>query len=1063
MSTPSDHPAETQDAVTLNDVPAPNSANAATIGSDGPLVATAVPQKRTFGDYELIREIARGGMGVVFEARQMSLNRTVALKMILSGHLASAGDVQRFRVEAEAAGHLDHPHIVPIYDIGEQEGQHYFSMKFVDGGSLSHKAGTGKPADMAQIVATVARAVHHAHQRGILHRDLKPANILLDREGQPHVTDFGLAKKVEGDSGLTHSGAIVGTPSYMPPEQARGEKGLTVAADVYSLGAILYECLTGRPPFRASTSLDTLIQVLDTEPAAPRSLNVNIPRDLETICLKCLQKDPKRRYESALAVAEDLERWLRHEPIQARRTSWLGRAGRWCKRNPAVAGLLSALVVAMVSGLIGVTFKWLEAESQRELAVAARDQAETQRQETERHRREAEGNLYVSNLGLAERELQTLNLSQADKLLLDCPGSWRHWEWYYLRRLLREYRARVQDHAKTVAWLAFEPKEGKRLASASYDETVKIWNTDDGTLLRTFDKHTAPVRAVAYSHDGKWIASGGYDRTVKIWDPETLEVRWSLTNLPAFVLTLAFDPTGKYLATAGFENVIRIWDAATGTPVTTLAGHSNHIIGLTFSRDGRFLASGGFDTSLRVWDVEKSAIRHPFLNLGEPVVGVGFSRDGTKVVGGTKSQIYVWDADTGKQVFYEWVQSAEGHTDQLSRLLFSPDGKRVISAGRDHRLIGWNIKPGTQPMPVRFGQHTGQLRCMTLSPDGKLLASGGVSGSERGEIHLSDVATGKFIRSFGNATSDRPGPLVLSAEKTNAGNPARSWTFSADCKRVASLGPNNGIRVWDRATQKDIAVLNGHTKTVGHRAFSPDGKRLASTGADQVVRIWDVKTSTEILQLSEPAVNPLELIFSPDGKLLAVSYSDRILRIWDTTTGQLQGTYKGHVNEVRRATFSADGTHVAAPSTDGRVIVWRLENRERVTQFKSHQAPLHEIAFVPRRGDLRLVTCSSDQTVRIWDGESGKQLSVCAGHVDNVQAIAVSPDGRRIVSGGLDRTVRVWDMDTGRQLLTLRGHKVEVTAVYFSSDGERIVSLDQDGVAMIWDAPGHEGVTSERP
>jgi serine/threonine-protein kinase len=321
---------------------------------------------RYLGDYELLEEIARGGMGVVFRARQISLNRLVAVKMILAGSFADDLTLQRFHKEAEAAAQLDHPHIVPIYEVGEHEGQRYFSMKLIDGPSLAQRLAGPKPGATigpeeqkaaARLLATVARAIHHAHQRGILHRDLKPGNILLDAAGEPHVTDFGLARRIECGNRLTQSNAIVGTPSYMAPEQAAGKKDLTTLADVYSLGAILYEQLTGRPPFQAETPLDTVLQVVEREPAAPRSLNPRLEADLETVCLKCLEKDPQRRYESAAALAEDLERWLRDEPIRARPTSPWEHVVKWVKHQRAVAGLwgLSLFVTLIaVAGLTGV-------------------------------------------------------------------------------------------------------------------------------------------------------------------------------------------------------------------------------------------------------------------------------------------------------------------------------------------------------------------------------------------------------------------------------------------------------------------------------------------------------------------------------------------------------------------------------------------------------------------------------------------------------------------------------------------------------------------------------------
>ncbi len=319
---------------------------------------------RSIGDYELLHEIARGGMGVVYKARQTSLNRSVALKMILTGQLASADDVERFRMEAGAAAQLDHPGIVPIYEIGEHAGQPYFSMGLVEGESLAARIKDGPltPREAAQWVASIAEAVDYAHQRGVVHRDLKPGNVLIDQHGTPKVTDFGLAKRVDADSNLTGTGDILGTPSYMPPEQAGGElEKIGPASDIYSLGAVLYCLLTARPPFQAARPLDTVLQVIGQDPVSPKQLNPAVDKDLETICLKCLEKSAERRYETAAALKSDLDRFLKGEPIHARRISPAAKVWRWCRRKPLVAGLIAAVGISLIVGVSFSTYFAMEA------------------------------------------------------------------------------------------------------------------------------------------------------------------------------------------------------------------------------------------------------------------------------------------------------------------------------------------------------------------------------------------------------------------------------------------------------------------------------------------------------------------------------------------------------------------------------------------------------------------------------------------------------------------------------------------------------------------------------
>jgi peroxiredoxin len=355
-----------------------------------------------FGDYELLEEIARGGMGVVYRARQKSLNRVVALKLILAGRLATRDQVRRFRIEAEEAGKLDHPNIVPIHHVGEEQGHHYFTMKLIEGGSLTSQVRrfATDPAAACRLVSTVARAVHYAHQRGTLHRDLKPGNILLDADGEPHVTDFGLAKHLGGGgagtaTGDTQSGVILGTPNYMAPEQAAAKKDLSVAVDVYSLGVILYELLTGKTPFHGDSMLDTIMQVMDKEPPPPRTINPKIDRDLETICLNCLNKEPARRYRSAARLADDLDHYLAGEPIEARPIGTLERTVKWVRRRPAAAALIAVCALAAVGlSVLGwhdsfrLDAAWRAAEANAADAQRERDEAQRQRDEVGRQRDE---------------------------------------------------------------------------------------------------------------------------------------------------------------------------------------------------------------------------------------------------------------------------------------------------------------------------------------------------------------------------------------------------------------------------------------------------------------------------------------------------------------------------------------------------------------------------------------------------------------------------------------------------------------------------------------------------
>jgi tRNA A-37 threonylcarbamoyl transferase component Bud32 len=585
---------------------APVAGEAPTLGLETPLSPGTTA--RHFGDYEILEEIARGGMGVVYKARQLSLNRIVALKMILAGEFASDADVQRFRTEAEAAANLDHPNIVPIYEVGEHEGQHYFSMKFIEGGSLAQwiadcrlkisDFGKARQAECAQLIATVARAVHHAHQHGVLHRDLKPANILLQQTATseqssitnlqsaiPHVTDFGLAKRVERDSKLTQSGAIVGTPSYMAPEQARGEKGLSTAVDVYSLGAILYELLTGRPPFRAETPLETVLQLLEEEPERPRSLNTKINRDLETICLKCLEKDPARRYNSSDALAGDFERWLAGDPILARPAGRLVRTAMWCRRRPAVTGLLVALVALFLVALPLVSWQWYRAEDALERVVNERDTVQRERSKTAQQ-------LYLNQIALADRDIAGGNSMHALEVLNQCAPEHRRWEWDYLQHLCQStpHNKLSPSMGKQVSGyreIAYSPDGNSLVALAELRDNRLALICWQGTSLKETwtilldDEHSDksvwssdPVRQLVWSPDSARLVLAG-STTLHMWDVKTRNETktFSFTGLKpdifAPIYSAVFSPDGKMLAALSSNHncdvsELRVWDGDNG-------------------------------------------------------------------------------------------------------------------------------------------------------------------------------------------------------------------------------------------------------------------------------------------------------------------------------------------------------------------------------------------------------------------------------------------------------------------------------------------------------------------
>jgi hypothetical protein len=705
--------------------------------------------------YTVIEELGRGGMGVVFKASSEELNRFVALKMILSGDLASPDAGARFLKEAKAVARLQHPQVVQIFRIGDHKGRPYLEMEYVDGGSLADRL-NGRPwapADSARLIESLALAVHHAHIRGIVHRDLKPANVLLTADGIPKVTDFGLAKSLGADAGLTRTDSIIGSPSYMAPEQAGGTvRSIGPATDVYSLGAILYQLLTGRPPFRAATVLDTLEQVRSAAPLPPSRFQPGLPIDLETIVLKCLEKDPAKRYPSAFALANDIQRYCAGEPILARRVGHCGRAIKWARRRPltAVLTILSAastllliFVLAKANVAMGrhqrETIAALKRERslKQELARTNERLAEQQRQTQEALRnktvalaatsadlrRERQAS-YFQRIALAEAERLAGRFGHLERALAECPADLRGWEWRYLRQSSRHEPLAFLGHTGEV-WDAVISPDGRRLASASFDYTIKLWHTATGLLERTLDGHEARAYSVGFDKEGTRLVSASADGTAIIWDVATGKALHVLRGHKDNVRCAAFSFDGNIVVTASWDGTLRVWNAGDGRLFRVCDARVGWATRVAFGPDSRWVAVGGSLGRAELWDVYSGQVVQAFDRKLGPILSVAFSPDGSRIATTNNALgigvVTVWDAVSGREILEFEVKSG-----LIERVTFSPDGRRLATSGWDGVVRLMDASTGREVLALRG--HSDRVWGINFSPRGDALVSASADG-----------------------------------------------------------------------------------------------------------------------------------------------------------------------------------------------------------------------------------------------------------------------------------------------------------------------------------------------
>ncbi len=1097
----------------------------------------ALGEGRKLGSYEIIGEIARGGMGIVFRARQKRPDRIVALKVIAVGELATPRMVERFKTEAEAAARLDHPHIVPIYEVGHEAGWHYFSMRLIDGCTLAEKVRSEPlhPQAAVALMIKVSQAVEHAHQRGVLHRDLKPNNILLDGNGEPHLTDFGLAKMVESRVELTMSNVVLGTPAYMAPEQATGgTRDITVSADIYGLGAVLYELLTGRPPFVAATPHALLRQVVEDDPVPPSHINRarrkssllravkalpdkrhgvdqilassaaanTLLTDLDAICLKCLEKDPARRYHSTEQLVEDLERASRGETISAKASTATQRLRKWVRRNPAPAVAVSIAFLALIVITAGSLLFSIRLNRSR--AVAEGKAHENLVQLIRQHTRESA--TYAMNgdaLTSLPYLVAALELSKAAPEFASG-----------LRRrigLITDWSprtVRAWDAGGNPIALRFSA-DGEHLIATVKDSYPRIWRIRDNTPLlgpdatakpgnlisaipspngnlileisketpfarvRDYAKETVlplaldgPLNTGAFSGDGKIVVTAG--RTVRVWNSFDGSAAGPEIPMKAFYAVLS--GKGDKLLLVQDAKEASLWESSSGRPVGApiAARHAGEFAALTFNDQGTRVFVSNIEEALvmRVKDfTPEYALKHPGI-LFQAVFSPDRDFFATASLRGGAE---VWDLALGNPTPRQIL-----HENGAFAVTFSPDGQAVASGGFDYRLRV-SRSPDLRPLAPSL-PHTALVGAAAFSPDGRLLASGSAEGTVRlwdlsgGGLSLLGIGrdTPPIFNPLGTAfamaltnsewqifhlegSTIRTGPVV-----TGAGTDLLAWGTKGS---LALADASGVIRIFDSKTgeQKREVIAPGSVRAY---EFGPDESYLAVSATPKwvgTISLMDER-ATALAQYHGRACTVLRL--SPDGTRL-VTADQGSWDLWDRTTGKIISSgdnSKGRVNNIQ---FSPDGRRFIIGFLDFNIdpaeaLMFDSKSGQRVGHPMQHGDGVQGVVYSP--DGKRVATPGQDNSVRLWSAEDGSPAAPAMHHDFAVRLAAFSPDGKYLATGASD--LRFWDAATG-ELMAPPLNFAYMTAVSFSPDGHKIVFGARGGSVWAMDFRTDERSISE--
>jgi serine/threonine protein kinase len=1033
------------------------------------------PPLRSFGDYELLEEIARGGMGVVYKARQKSLGRIVAVKMLLFGDQSSKDLAQRFRAEAAAAASLQHPNIVAIHEVSAHEGQPFFAMDFIEGRSLAKLSAECEVRNAqwlhraARYVKTVAEAIHYAHERGILHRDLKPSNVLIDPFDQPRVTDFGLAKRLHHDSELTLSGQVLGSPNYMPPEQAAAKRGLVGRrSDVYSLGAILYHLLTGRPPFVGETLTDTLQNVVNDEPVSPSLLNPSVPRDLETLCLKCLEKEPARRYQTAQALAEELDRFLKAEPIRARPIGRTAKLWRWCRRKPVLAFLGSTTLVLLLAVAFG---------SPIAIYRINRERARAELSELDAHRK-----AYASDMNLVQRALELNNLNSALALLNHHTPvqkseirnrkpeiqDLRGWEWRYLWSQCQSDAQSVFYRTSNNISALTTSHDGKWLAIGENSQGVSVWDLATRQKIAGLSAGGAVVRAafsprellLAYSVE---TGSGSSNRqdSLRLWNGATRQIMTNL-SIGGVCLGLAFSHDGGTLvaSTQNPDNQLTLWRVADGTRLAQYATPQIGPLGGTpFAVMGDLSiaahATGDDNTgddNVRVIDLATGQQRWKFKATGDYVTSLAFSPDGKILAVGegfTESAIHLWDVASKLE-----IGSLHGHRVGVLQLLFWPDGKTLASASADQTIRLWDVSDPTKGKSLRtLRGHKAAVTALALLPDNRTL----VSGSD--EVCLWDTVAPRRSRQ----------PVILPTK-------VEEWRFAPGSKSVVTVDIQGNVVEWRGTDFQEMQPLL-KVGAFDEVRISEDCRWLADASAGRGIRVWDLRNRRRIGGFTPPAGvdpttgreythsrtriggytdNPGPVIlcqFLSEGRKLMIAHrSDNSLHEWNLDTWREIRSWPGAPGFSSHA-FSKDEhwclistSHPNTPATSS------LLDLTTGRQMRLDLDWYVDTSFSP---DGKLFAGSSwGGHAELWETATQRPIGLFRGFLGGAWSVAFSPDGKRLATGSNGQeAIKLWDVESQRELLALPGQGSMFNSSAFSTDGNILGSKNFRGLLHIWRAP----------